>query len=279
MRGKLFSCLGELLWYLRGSNELAVISNYLPKYGEDSDDGRTLYGAYGPRLFGMHGHDQIQNVLDKLKDKPMSRRAVIQLFDAADVPSGAKEIPCTCTIQILLRRKKLEMFTMMRSNDAFKGLPHDLFAFTMLQEILARSLDADVGVYKHAVGSLHLYETDVEKAQGYLDEGWQSSTAMPAMPSGNPWPAINSLLQIEKSLRENGDIDLANTALDSYWLDIAQLLKIFQLGKNGDRAGIAAIKKKMSTKLYNIYIDNRGRRGASTTGPQLEIDDLTSKGH
>ena len=43
------------------------------------------------------------------------------------------------------------MLTYMRSNDAYWGLPHDVFAFTMLQEILARSLTLELGTYKHAV--------------------------------------------------------------------------------------------------------------------------------
>ena len=59
----------------------------------------------------------------------------------------------------------------MRSNDAFKGLPHDVFCFTMLQEIFARTLGVHVGVYKHAVGSLHLYDKDRQKANQYLKEG------------------------------------------------------------------------------------------------------------
>lgn len=31
-RGKVFSCLGELLWYLAGTNDLEFISYYIPRY-------------------------------------------------------------------------------------------------------------------------------------------------------------------------------------------------------------------------------------------------------
>src|SRR4051812_34726189 len=48
-KGTLFSCLGETLWYLAGSNRLAFIQHYLRHYSTFSDDGVTLYGAYGPR--------------------------------------------------------------------------------------------------------------------------------------------------------------------------------------------------------------------------------------
>src|ERR1700729_3560711 len=51
-KGRLFSALGELIWYLAGSSDLAFIDYYL-KDGYGSDDGKTVWGAYGPRLFSM----------------------------------------------------------------------------------------------------------------------------------------------------------------------------------------------------------------------------------
>jgi thymidylate synthase len=95
-KGKVFSCLGELLWYLAGTNRLAFIEYYVPRYAEDSEDKITIHGAYGPRLFNVQRAalkiNQIQNVLELLKRKPTSRRAVIQLFDAADLSRDYKEI-------------------------------------------------------------------------------------------------------------------------------------------------------------------------------------------
>ena len=34
----------------------------------------------------------------------------------------------------------------MRSNDVFMGFPHDVFAFTMIQEILANDLGVKLGI-------------------------------------------------------------------------------------------------------------------------------------
>src|SRR4051812_20038072 len=36
-KGTVFSCLGELLWYLAGSNRLDFIKYYVPRYEEFSD--------------------------------------------------------------------------------------------------------------------------------------------------------------------------------------------------------------------------------------------------
>src|SRR6266478_8023301 len=49
-RGKLFSSLGELLWYLTGDNRLDFIARYVPRYRDETEDGVTIFGGYGPRL-------------------------------------------------------------------------------------------------------------------------------------------------------------------------------------------------------------------------------------
>lgn len=95
-RGKPFSFLGELCWYLAKTNALAFISYYLPAY-EKYADGDVIFGGYGPRLFDRKGQDQLANVISILKKNPDSRKAVVQLFDAEDIVEEHKDIPCTCT--------------------------------------------------------------------------------------------------------------------------------------------------------------------------------------
>lgn len=257
-KGTLFSCLGELLWYLAGSHDLGFISYYLPHYKKYSDDGKTVYGGYGPRMCSTQGIRQIDNVINLLKRKHESRQAVIQLFDASDIVEAHKDIPCTCTLQFMIRQHRLHMFTNMRSNDAFRGLPHDIFAFTMLQEIVARTLGVELGTYKHAVGSLHLYDEDRDSAQQFLDEGWQLKVPMPPMPVGDPWPAISVLLTAESKIRRGKEINFSTLKMDSYWADLVRILQIFQYTNNKDKIGkVPQIKRKMHSNIYNPYINKR----------------------
>jgi thymidylate synthase len=256
-KGRLFSCLGELFWYLAATDDLAFIHHYLSHYAEESDDGCTVYGAYGPRLFSMRGNDQIANVIKLLKERKTSRRAVIQLFDAGDIAEHHKGIPCTCTLQLMVRNGRLIMFTSMRSNDVFLGLPYDVFVFTMLQEILARTLGVEIGTYKHAVGSLHLYEKNRKAAKQYLDEGWQETVAMPPMPLGDPWPALHSLLKVESEIRQGEISDVASLGLDDYWADLVRLLQIFRCRKDKNKAEITKLRKNVSSPIYDTYV--RGR--------------------
>src|SRR5918997_3528205 len=53
-----FSALGEFLWYLIKDNQLDFILPYISAYADDSDDGLTVHGGYGPRIFDQRGHDQ-----------------------------------------------------------------------------------------------------------------------------------------------------------------------------------------------------------------------------
>jgi thymidylate synthase len=260
-KGKVFSGLGELLWYLARSNDLKFIAYYLKQYEQDSEDGKTIFGAYGPRIFSLHGHDQMSNVVALLSEKPESRRAVIQLFDAGDLAQPRKEIPCTCSLQFMIRSGKLNMATVMRSNDAYLGLSHDVFAFTMIQEILARILKVDLGVYSHFVGSLHIYTKDRNAVQKYLQEGWQSTRkiAMPEMPRGDPMHSVTALLKAEAAIRRKRDSEQFLDGLDAYWQDLGRLLQVYRCFQDANDREIARIRSRMSSPVYDQYITKKVR--------------------
>lgn len=148
----------------------------------------------------------------------------------------------------------------MRSNDAFKGLPHDVFAFTMLQEIMAMKLGVELGAYHHSVGSLHLYDTEKNKAKKYLHEGFQPTNLnMPEMPTGDPWPSIRSLLEFENKVRNGESIDPDQMGVDEYWINLAKMLLVYNLFKVNGKANIEKIKELMEgmNPVYKVYIQPR----------------------
>ena len=257
----LVSCLGELLWYLSGRDDLEFIQYYLKRYDKSAEPDGTIHGAYGPRLFDSQGINQVEEIISLLKRKSSSRRAAIQIFEARDLLSDYNDIPCTCTMQFMVRQNRLNMIVFMRSNDAYRGLPHDIFAFTMLQEIIARSLEVELGTYKHSVGSLHLYDYDAEKAQRYLDEGFQDARPMPRMPDGDPWQAILKVQELEEQIRVGKVNPIYPKDLPEFWSDLVRILNIYALGENGaEKREIIALKKAMSTDVYDSYARKFERR-------------------
>jgi thymidylate synthase len=266
--GTLFGCLGELLWYLSGSDQLSFVRYYLPEYPDDTQDGQTVPDAYGPRLFGVTGPNQIKNIIELLRNKADTRKAVIQIFDACDIDANLKAIPCTCTFQFLIRGDRLHMITTMRSNDAFIGLPHDIFSFTMFQELLARTLDVELGTYKHFVGSLHLYDINKARAQDYLREGWQSLVPMPAMPMGDPWPSIEQVSRAESEIRLTHATAVDESAIEPYWADLLRILKILSSIKRKDLREVVRLRNSMASPVYAMYIRQKENR---LQAEQLEL--------
>lgn len=258
-RGKPFSAMGELLWYLSGSDRLDFIENYVPEYRKDAVDG-VLEGAYGPRLAAMRGSvNQLDSVVNLLSKKSGSRRAVIQLFNAEDIATDYKEIPCTTTMQFHLREGLLHMSVTMRSNDAYWGLPHDVFCFTMLQEMLARRLAVELGEYHQYVGSMHVYEKYLPGVDEYITEGFQQTSEMPPMPAGDPFAIVDRLLAIEAKLRAGEDVDASAEAGDPYWADLVRLLQVFWVREKGDdRTGrLEQLRAQFVAPLYKPYVDGR----------------------
>lgn len=152
--------IGELLWYLSGSNKLDAIANYSKAWNKLSDDGETVNSAYGHRIFEKFGFDQWEHVKELLKADPNSRQAVIHIKEPN--PEKTKDLPCTVALQYFIRDGKLYATTYMRSNDIWLGFPYDVFTFTCLQIKMAFELGVGIGSYTHIAGSLHLYSRNVQ---------------------------------------------------------------------------------------------------------------------
>lgn len=156
--------VAEWLWIMTGCALSDVIRPFnkgltmaVDRYGDERDQ-PTFAGAYGPKWI-----EQLPYVLQNLTADPDSRQAVVNIW--RDRPRASADTPCTLSWQFFIRNDKVEMHTTMRSNDAWLGVPYDIFNFTQIQRWVAWMLGKDVGAYVHHVGSLHLYERDFEKAE------------------------------------------------------------------------------------------------------------------
>ena len=262
-RGTLISFLGETLWYLSGSDSLAQIEYYIANYRSfigASPRATRAPGAYGPRLFAGGENSQMSRLLKTMRDKQGksdTRQAVVQVFDRRDLRPTNGDVPCTTTLQFLPRKGRLDMCVTMRSNDIYRGFPGDVFAFTFIQEMAARTLGLEVGAYSHFVGSLHLYDDDQGKARDYLAEGIPLPMSMPPMPMGDPREAVAWLLEIERAVR-CGLQEPHASGIDDYWLDLARLLRVKVLYDQRDMRQLVQVKDAMASPVYNAFI--RGRQ-------------------
>lgn len=167
-----YFALAELAWFYKGSNELLPLRYFINNYDNYSDDGITLYGAYGYRVNKKFGVNQIDSVVNELKKRPDSRRAVVSLYSADDLNNlESLDIPCNLSVLFKIRKKSLDITIFNRSNDVFKGVPYNFFLFRFFQYLVAKNLNLKVGFHRHVTDSLHLYESDFAKVDDILSKG------------------------------------------------------------------------------------------------------------
>lgn len=158
-----------------------------------------FHGAYGSRI--TH---QVSCAVTKLRDDPASRRAVVTLWDPwLDNQPDKRDYPCTVMLQFEVESYtgNLEMNVVMRSNDAWLGLPYDVFQFTQLQLSVANALGRPAGWYRHTVLSLHLYERDVAAAQQVVAAGIQLAEAERLLPHGFGRPGVDCFQDVMRRAR------------------------------------------------------------------------------
>ena len=174
----------ESLWMLNGNNNLDFVDYFAPMR-DYSDDKRTLNGAYGYRWKNYFGFDQIDFVVNELKNNPNSRRAVISMWDPEDVEKRKDSKDLCCNTQVyfdvqpekikvegfkhkVLDCYKLNMTVLNRSNDSIFGLTGaNAVHFSYLQEYIARKLEIKVGSYFQISNNCHVYVDEVTQAKSY----------------------------------------------------------------------------------------------------------------
>lgn len=213
----------EAVWILSGSDE-PWIFNYNRRLVGFADDG-VLKGAYGPRLRKWNGGiDQLDRARRLFQEDPDTRRAVIQLYDPGRDSVPSKDVPCTLGFRFFLRDGRLQMHTTMRSQDLWLGFCYDIFTFTVLHELMAHWIGAELGDYHHQVDSLHLYA-----------EHWDTAADLPTCPAPGPRGAPLTLAweELDTTLTQ---VRTGEPIGSEGWGQFARTMHSYRLWKSGDRA-------------------------------------------
>jgi hypothetical protein len=155
-----FFHLCEALWMLAGRRDLAPLVRYVKTFGDFSDDGVSLHGAYGHRWRRAFGRDQLDVVVERLRGDPDDRRCVIQMWAAEkDLGMPLKDVPCnlTATVQVSTYGR-LDLVVFCRSNDLVWGAyGANAVHFSMLLEYLSARTGYQIGTYTQISVNLHAY--------------------------------------------------------------------------------------------------------------------------
>jgi len=208
-----YAC-AEILWYLQFTNSIEMIKAYAPQYEKYADEAGNTNGAYGFRFWNnlkcaSRSRNQLDLVIETLKNNDNTRQAIITFWEASDlnaaVNASGKDVPCTLSLQYIIRDNKLNAITTMRSNDVWLGMPYDIFAFTCLQRLIAQALGIKCGGYIHQVGSLHIYEKHWKSAIEAMKNPYFIRNHKPIwkMEESADWRAeVKECLRVEKCTRK-----------------------------------------------------------------------------
>ncbi|ORZ16529.1 thymidylate synthase [Absidia repens] len=180
--------LEELLWFIRADTNSNHLSErgikiwdgngsrqYLDKIGL----GHRRQGDLGPvygfqwRHFGAEyidcdtdytgqGVDQLQTIIDTIKNNPTDRRIILSAWNPADIPKMALP-PCHAFCQFYVsspkqgERSRLSCVLYQRSCDMGLGVPFNIASYALLTRMIAHVTDLEPGEFIHTMGDTHVY--------------------------------------------------------------------------------------------------------------------------
>ena len=164
------SIIYELLWFLRGDTNV----HYLQEHGvriwnEWADENGELGPVYGHQWRSWPDYnggtiDQIQNVVDMIKNHPDSRRMMVTAWNPAEVEQMALP-PCHCLFQFYVADGRLSLQLYQRSADTFLGVPFNIASYALLLQMMAQVTGLQPGEFIHTTSDTHLYLNHLDQAR------------------------------------------------------------------------------------------------------------------
>ena len=163
------SIIYELLWFLRGDTNVRWLQEHGVRiWNEWADENGELGPVYGHQWRSWPDYnggtiDQIQNVIDLIKNHPDSRRMMVSAWNPAEVEQMALP-PCHCLFQFYVADDRLSLQLYQRSADTFLGVPFNIASYALLLQMMAQVTGLKPGEFVHTTGDTHLYLNNLEQA-------------------------------------------------------------------------------------------------------------------
>ena len=184
--------VSELLLFLEGStttHRLAEIKNDNKPYEQLNEKERfTIWndnyekqgkelgyenGELGPiysaqyRNFNGEGVDQVQEVINKIRNNPTDRRLIVSAWNPAQLKLAALP-PCHMMYQFYVDNDKLSLMWYQRSVDTTLGLCFNVASYALLLHIVAKMTNKIPFELIGTLGDTHIYKNHFEGVQEQL---------------------------------------------------------------------------------------------------------------
>lgn len=221
------SIIEELLWFLRGETNINTLNASIwDEWASEDGELGPIYGAQwrswaasGEARFDEYTqveyHDQIANVIERLKTNPECRRLIVSAWNVGELEDMAL-MPCHVLFQFMAEpmslqerfatpQAKRKVFTRdvkppekwhqiltscgvpeynlscqlyQRSADWFLGVPFNIASYALLTMVIAKVVNMVPKDFIHSFGDTHLYSNHTKQAHIQLS---RQPHALPTM--------------------------------------------------------------------------------------------------
>ena len=180
------SVVNELIWFLSGDTNTQWLRengvSIWDEWATDDGDLGPLYGAQWVKWPARDGGEinQIDYVIDCLKNRPESRRILFHAWNVEYLPdetmspqenvrAGRMALPpCHLLYQFYVANGKLSAMLYIRSSDAFLGLPFNIASVSLLVHMLCQQVGLEPCDVVVTMGDCHLYSNHAQQVETQL---------------------------------------------------------------------------------------------------------------
>lgn len=177
----------ELLWMLKGDTNIKYLNDYgVHIWDEWADENGSLGPVYGkqwrswPVFAGFEynyttdgrevdsvevvweGEDQIDTVIESLRNNPNSRRHIVSAWNVGQIDQ-MKLPPCHCLFQFYVDGDFLSCKLYQRSADLFLGVPFNIASYALLTMMVAKVTGKVPFKFIHSFGDVHIYKNHLSQ--------------------------------------------------------------------------------------------------------------------
>ena len=173
---KITKAIDEILWiWQKKSNNIKDLDSHI--WDQWADENGSIGKAYGYQMArkydfktkeGIKELDQVDYVLNLLKNDPASRRIMTNLFVHDELKDMNLE-PCAFGTQWLVKQGKLHLILNQRSQDMLAANGWNTMQYAALLCMFAQVAGLEVGTLTHNIGDCHIYDRHIPLIQKLIE--------------------------------------------------------------------------------------------------------------
>lgn len=162
------NAIDEVLWiWQKKSNKVSELRSKI--WDAWADDEGTIGKAYGYQLaqksiYPEGEFDQVDRILWCLKNDPMDRRMVADMFKHEDLHEMGLA-PCCHHLQLNVVGDRIDMLLKQRSQDMAVANGWNVFQYAILLHMFAQVSGLKAGILTHVICDCHIYDRHLEGIQ------------------------------------------------------------------------------------------------------------------